>query len=194
MNDIKKIISDGIINKEKLVKKRYQFLGIDETQAMFISKIFKDDNDNYKKLSIEDLSSIFDTTIKTSEKIIKSLVSDGYVKIFYDDNNMKFNFQNLIETLIKSYWVPNDKTPLKRKIIWIKETLDITLENENEKWIKDIISNGEWLKLMIVINKISKLEDQSWPLLESLYNSLTLKEENKRSDIKELLDINWLEN
>ncbi len=161
---------------------------------MFISKIFKDDNDNYKKLSIEDLSSIFDTTIKTSEKIIKSLVSDGYVKIFYDDNNMKFNFQNLIETLIKSYWVPNDKTPLKRKIIWIKETLDITLENENEKWIKDIISNGEWLKLMIVINKISKLEDQSWPLLESLYNSLTLKEENKRSDIKELLDINWLEN
>ncbi len=192
MNDIKKIISDGIINKEKLVKKRYQFLGIDETQAMFISKIFKDDN--YKKLSIEDLSSIFDTTIKTSEKIIKSLVSDGYVKIFYDDNNMKFNFQNLIETLIKSYWVPNDKTPLKRKIIWIKETLDITLENENEKWIKDIISNGEWLKLMIVINKISKLEDQSWPLLESLYNSLTLKEENKRSDIKELLDINWLEN
>ena len=194
MSDIKKIIKDEIINKEKLVLKRYMFLNIDENQAMFISKVFRNENLRTDELSIEELSKIFGTTNETSEKIIKSLIVDGWIKVFYIEKNMKFDFSSIIKTLVESYVFPNKDTSIDKKIIWIKNTLNININKSNENKLKELIRNGEWNKIIIVSKKISNLNDQSWPLFESLYNSITLKESNEKNEIKELMDINWLEN
>jgi len=117
MDDAQKLISDGIINKKTLVLKRHSFLGFDETQAMFISKIFKKNDSNYSNLSIEDLSKIFNVTKNTTEKIIKSLISEGYIRVFYEEKKMKFDFSNLIKSLLETYGIPVKSSSLKKKII-----------------------------------------------------------------------------
>lgn len=193
MLDFEKIIDDKIINEEKLLLERYQYLNIDVKQVEFILKIFKNKKVDYTNLNINELSSIFSTKNDTTKKIIKNLVINGTIKLTKKDNELKFNFKNLLVKLFNSYFPPSSNSTNEEKIFWLEKVLNINFNVDNINFLNKYIS-GKWNKILIVTNKLIKSNNEniSWPLFETSLKSILKNKINDESDLKEIMKLNWL--
>ena len=192
MSNINDLLIDNIIDKEKLILKRGHLLNLDENQCRFLSKVFSNKESKFNNLTIVELAKIFSVNEKTAETILKDLVTNHLVDIGFLNDEMIFNFNNLIRKLLKTYDAPtnNDSNLIKEK--WIINNLKFELSKENNIELKKIISKESWDKISLVITKMKETNDHSWPLFISLLNTVTLKSVKKDKDIKKLLDENWL--
>lgn len=192
--NLNKTIEDNIIDKEKLVFKRYKFLNIGKDQAQFISLIFKSKGLDYKNLSVDQISSILNLDIETVNKILSNLVTNSIVKVNQSpEGETTFDFDYLVVKLMNTYLPPKEDSSMDLKLSWIINSLDLELNDENKNQLKNYINDRKWSSVCDVVNKLADIEDTiTWPLLsESLDVHDSTSKTNK--DIKKVLDNNWLE-
>lgn len=193
MANIKELLRDDLLNKEQLILKRYKFLGLDEIQARFLSKIYADKNIDPTSLTMDDISKVFGVDKTTAETIMQELVSTICVSVKSDDNGMSFDFEILINRLVKTYFSPHESEDVETKLFWSINKIGFELTQENINDLKKMINSEDWNKLSTVIERTSENDDGNWPLFISLWNSLTVKDSQKNDHLKNVLDRNWLE-
>lgn len=189
-----RMIQDDIVDKEQLVLKRFRFLNIDKIQAQYIAKLFSNKELKYYDLSLEDICNELSIPKQAGETLVKGLVKDGIILIQSKDGNITFNFEPLINKLIESYITPNDSETTDVKLDWAVKTLKFELTPKNIEELKLFIDENGWTNLSIVINKISTIENPSYSQLISMYETIGARETTDSQQLKELMDLNWLEN
>ncbi len=190
LNDL---LNDNIINKSELVIKRHEYLGLDDVQASFLAKIFINNNESYSKVDIDELSKLMSVDIETVQAILKPLITSGMLGIINEDNKTFFNLDQFINKLLNSYSTPGDNDHPDAKVKWILNRLTFILTDDNISELRRMIDYYDWNIILKVIEKMGNQSDQNFPLLVSLLNVATTKKEENESQIKSILDVNWLE-
>ena len=188
------LLNDGIINKEKLVLKRHDFIGLQKNEAIFVAKLFKNSSIENHHFTIKELASKLDISKETVQVLVKSLIASNCLKVINSSNGIIFDFDFIIEKLLESYFAPSEESALDKKIIWMEALLKFKINNDNVETIKKWIINGNWNKLVLVSKKTAMLDSPSWPLLVSAYDSLNDYKEKDTDGLKDIMNINWLEN
>lgn len=195
MYDLKKIFDDNIINKENLLEKRYKFIGMSKQQAQLIKKLFtlKDQ----KNISFSQISEILELKKETTEILVKDLILNNFVLLNRLENGeYSINIEVLSQKLFNTYFFPMKNSNMDEKIHWLKNILEIDFNDENIDEIKKWIKSNQWNKILLVINGFLNLKDKkiTWPLIVSSYESISSKDIKEDKNLKELIDVNWLEN
>lgn len=193
MNEFYKLIKDDVLDKEKLVKKRYHFLNIDKIKADYISKIYSFKNVDLSCLSLKKIGELLSMPIEPVESLTKELIEKNLISIKNIENEFVFDFNLLINKLIGSYIAPNENKAIEEKMNWVINSLEFELTDTNKKDLRLIIEEKGWNDLMLVINKLITLDNQSWHQLISMYEAIGIKEKKKSDEVKDILTKNWLE-
>ncbi len=187
------LLKDNIINKSELVNKRHKYLGLDAAQAAFIAKIFVSNKESYDKLSLEEVSKLMEVDIETARIITKELVISGYLLVSIINGKEIFDFNSIINKLIMSYSSPTEESPIEDKIDWVSKKVSFELTNDNIDQLKDVIEKLDWNVFATVIAKFIDQNDQSFPLLDAMLNSISNNGNTINKKIRSTLQINWLE-
>lgn len=193
MNEFALLIKDDVLDKEQLVLKRYQFLGIDRIQAQFISKLFLNKELEFNCLSIKDIADTINIPADATEAMTKELVSKGIVGLKTIEGEFKFDYNTLINKLIESYIAPLNNSETESILNWIKLTLDFELTESNISDLRLIINEKGYDNLKVAINKLITMSDQTWHQLMSMYEAIGIKEKTDTQDLRHVLKQNWLE-
>lgn len=194
MNEFNQLIKDDVLDKEQLILKRHRFLDIDPIKAQYIAKLFKDKELDTSSLTLKEIANSTSIPVESAEALTKELVAKGLVSIKNEGNEYRFNYDTLVNKIIKSYIAPEHERPTSEKLNWVVKTLTVELTDANINDLELIINEDGWENLKIAINKIVTLEDQTWHQLISMYEALGAKEKTESNEIKNILDKNWLEN
>ncbi len=193
MTNFDDLLKDNIIDKSSLVKKRHEYLGLDAVQASFLSKIFIDNDKQYDKVNIEELSTLMNINVETAQEVVKPLITKGLVEVINEDNNTLFNFNGFINKLLSSYTAPTSDSTREQKVKWICKKVEFLVTDHNKSELFSVVESHDWNIIMNVISKFEEQKEQSFPLLVSFLQSALNKKEDKEKEIKSIMDVNWLE-
>ncbi len=194
MNEFNRLIKDNVIDKGKLIIKRSSFLDVDKVQAQFISKLFSNENIDFSNLTIKDIAKTISISDESAEIMTKDLISKGLIGIVKSNSlEYRFNYDLFIDKLIESYIAPNSNSSVEKKVDWTTKTLDINFSNSNINDLRKIIEANGWENLKLVIQKLLVIDNPTWHQLISMYESLGVKDNSKETELKKILDKNWLE-
>lgn len=193
MDEFNRLIKDNVIDKEKLIIKRSSFLDVDKVQAQFISKLFSNENIDFSNLTIKDIAKVISISYESAEIMTKDLISKGLVGIKNDNSEYRFDYNLFINKLIESYVAPNSNSSIEKRVDWTIKTLKINFSDSNINDLKKIIKANGWENLKLVIQKLTMIDNPTWHQLISMYESLGIKDNSKETELKNILDKNWLE-
>lgn len=194
MTEFIRMIQDDILDKEQLVLKRHHFLEIDKIQAQYIAKLFSNKELKYSCLNLDDIANELAIPKPAVETLVKGLVNNGNISVENIDGKLTFNFDKLINRLIESYITPKNSESTEFKLNWAIKTLKFELTEKNIEELNMIIEESGWNNLAVVINKISTIKEPSYSQLISMYETLGAKENTDSQQLKDIMDLNWLEN
>ncbi len=194
MITIKKLIEDNVINKSQLVLTRYEYIGIDSAQAKMLSRLFKEEDAelDYSNITIDQISNKIKIDLEATKIIIQLLIEKKIINV-NNDSKLTFDFNPLIQKLIKTYQTPLDSDSIETKIIWVKNMLNFKLSNDNLDEIKKMIDSGKWNQISIVVNEICDDTKTNWPLFVTMVSSLSNKKSEIDLKLKSILNQNWLD-
>ena len=193
MTQIEQLVYDGVINKEQLVLKRHQYLNLDLQQAQFVSKLFRNSSLNFSNLTLQEISKEFGTDEKTAQVILQTLLSESCIQLVNIEGVVFFNLNFLIDKLVDSYFVPEDKASHKMKINWVKNSLSFKLTDDNLTELNQLVDSGNWSKVSIVVTKLVNDKKSNWPLFMAIFSAISNKQAKNSAKLKSVLDQNWLE-
>ncbi len=193
MNNLLDLLNDNIIDKSKLVEQRHEYLGLDATQAAFLAKIFINNEDSYERVSIRKLSELMNVDIETAQSIIEPLITNGLLGFVNEEGKSYFDFEKLIKKLLSSYMAPTESDLKEHKVKWIGKKLDFLLSDNNIIELRKIVDTTDWNIILKVMEKMSEQKDHTFPLLVSFIQSAVNNNEQKKEQIKSVMDVNWLE-
>ncbi len=193
INTFKDLLSDNIINKSELILKRHEYLGLDAAQATFLSKIFVNNREDYSKVQIKEIASLMSVDIDTAQSIMGSLVTNGMLGIKSENGETFFDLEKLIIKLAETYSMPSEACKKETKVKWITSRLGFDLTKDNISELEDAIDNYGWETILNVIEKFDDQSNKNFPLLISLISVAANSKAKKESQIKSVMDVNWLE-
>lgn len=100
MNSIAKLIKAKTIDFTQVLIKHYKAIGLNETTAVIVAKLYylADENDNF--LELEKLAKEVTINIEELSDLVIDLVNKGYIELTLDDNGKEtFTLDGVIEKL-----------------------------------------------------------------------------------------------
>lgn len=191
MFKVNDLIKDNIIDKEKLVLVRSNFLGLEDVQVKFIAKIFAKKRDSYS-FNIKEISKIFKTNEDTSMKILQNLVVQGYVSFSIKNDKQIFDFLCLIKKLLETYLPPEKNSSFEQKEFWIQKNIEFILTDKNIEVLKDILEQNEWSDVVKIIMSFKEVKINNWSIFKNIFILEKEKIIKRNIKIKKTLDKNWL--
>ncbi|CRX37226.1 / / chromosome replication initiation protein-like protein / 100249:100827 Forward [Candidatus Hepatoplasma crinochetorum] len=190
MIDVGSLLHDNLINKERLLLKKYKLLGLKEQEVLLVISILNFDSS--ENISLNKIAKGLDISKSNVDKILTSLVQQKLIKIDLRGKEISFNFNNLWERLLNLYYIPNDNSSKEDRYYWFIKRMNFNnntvVKVKFENWIEQKL----WSKIIEVIDKLEKFNfnfSVSWNEFEKIIDE-NIKPIKK--DINQILHTNWL--
>lgn len=190
MIDVGSLLHDNLINKERLLLKKYKLLGLKEQEVLLVISILN--FDSRENISLNKIAKGLDISKSNVDKILTSLVQQKLIKIDLRGKEISFNFNNLWERLLNLYYIPNDNSSKEDRYYWFIKRMNFNnntvVKVKFENWIEQKL----WSKIIEVIDKLEKFNfnfSVSWNEFEKIIDE-NIKPIKK--DINQILHTNWL--
>lgn len=190
MIDIGSLLHDNLINKERLLLKKYKLLGLKEQEVLLIISILNFDSS--ENISLNKIAKGLDISKSNVDKILTSLVQQKLIKIDLRGKEISFNLNSLWERLLNLYYIPNDNSSKEDLYYWFIKRMNFNnntvIKVKFESWIEQKL----WSKIIEVIDKLEKFNfnfSVSWNEFEKIIDE-NIKPIKK--DINQILHTNWL--
>lgn len=190
MIDVGSLLHDNLINKERLLLKKYKLLGLSEQEVLLIISILNFDSS--ENISLNKIAKGLDISKSNVDKILTVLVQQKLIKIDLRGKEISFNLNNLWERLLNLYYVPNDNSSKEDLYYWFIKRMNFNnntvIKVKFENWIEQKL----WSKIIEVIDKLEKFNfnfSVSWNEFEKIIDE-NIKPIKK--DINQILHTNWL--
>lgn len=190
MIDVGSLLHDNLINKERLLLKKYKLLGLKEQEVLLVISILNFDSS--ENISLNKIAKGLDISKSNVDKILTSLVQQKLIKIDLRGKEISFNFNNLWERLLNLYYIPNDNSSKEDLYYWFIKRMNFNnntvIKVKFENWIEQKL----WSKIIEVIDKLEKFNfnfSVSWNEFEKIIDE-NIKPIKK--DINQILHTNWL--
>ncbi len=188
---IKKLLDDNLIDKEKLLLKNYNSIGLSTDQVVLILKLLK----LQQSCTINLISQEFNINKPKAEGMINELLKSKLLKINYLDKEMIFTFDLIWEKLISLYLTPTEDSSIEDKANWFSYRLNIISKPLIKKTIISWIEAGGWNRMLSLIQGLSKIQADTildWKTIKKLYESEAPSKEARTTKLKQLQEANWL--
>jgi DNA-binding MarR family transcriptional regulator len=93
MIDIRSLLQDNLINKERLLLKKYKLLGLKEQEVLLVISILNFDLS--ENISLNKIAKGLDISKSDADNILTSLVQQKLIKIDLKGREISFNLNNL---------------------------------------------------------------------------------------------------
>lgn len=190
---INKFLKDEIIDLKKLLVKKYKTIGLSEKQVVLLLNII--DLNESNKITINSISKKTNLSRMETEDLVGELIKSKLIKVKHTKNGLVFNYSSMFENLLSLYYPPEDFDSVESKVSWIANQLKINITPSSSKYLTDWINNGGWSRLLSIVEEITKLQitNINFLTLKKLYLSEQKEKSASVKNLKEILDINWLE-
>ncbi|BDV03368.1 MAG: hypothetical protein HPPSJP_0890 [Candidatus Hepatoplasma scabrum] len=190
MIDVGSLLHDNLINKERLLLKKYKLLGLKEQEVLLIISIINFDSS--ENISLNKIAKGLDISKSDVDKILTSLVQQKLIKIDLRGKEISFNLNNLWERLLNLYYIPNNDSSKEDRYYWFIKRMnfnnDTVVKIKFENWLEQNL----WSKIIELIDKLEKFNFNfsiSWTEFEKIIDA-NIKPYKK--DINQILHTNWL--
>ena len=166
------MLSNGVIDKKKLLIENYKKLNLTEKHVILLYKII--DIHIEKKITINILVRRTDFSKKEIEGLISDFVDSKFVTLIYKNNELEFKLNKLWDRLFSLYFPPNIDSTLDEKTNWILNSLGVIetklIKTNIKLWIE---INNDWEKLESLVKSFEnlKMKKIEWILLRKYMKS-----------------------
>ncbi|BDV02797.1 hypothetical protein [Candidatus Hepatoplasma crinochetorum] len=190
MIDIRSLLQDNLINKERLLLKKYKLLGLKEQEVLLLISILNFDLS--ENISLNKIAKGLDISKSDADNILTSLVQQKLIKIDLKGREISFNLNNLWERLLNLYYIPKNNSTKEDRYYWFIKRMNFTNVTSIKVKFENWIDQNLWGKIIETIDKLEKFNFNfsiSWEEFEKI-----IEEDIKphKKDINQILHTNWL--
>lgn len=190
MIDIGSLLQDNLINKERLLLKKYKLLGLKEQEVLLIISILNFDLS--ENISLNKIAKGLDISKSDADNILTSLVQKKLIKIDLRGKEISFNLNNLWERLLNLYYIPNNNSTKEDRYYWFIKRMNFINSTSIKVKFENWIDQNLWGKIIEIIDRLEKFNFNfsiTWDEFEKIIDE-DIRPHKK--DINQILHTNWL--